>query len=92
MPEGIVYCGIGITEDEISEIQDGRKVVSIKKNDIRRIQFQKAIAEERPLLLTIFGIILMIPGFIASKVFLLWLSEEKRQMFGMVISGDTTRQ
>lgn len=73
MAEEIVYCGIGVSENGISEIQDGQKIVSIKKEDIRRIQFQKTIAEERPLILVLLGIVLMIPGILVSKVFFQWL-------------------
>ena len=38
------------------------------------------------MLLTIFGIILMIPGFIASKVFLLWLSEGGKLYIDITLS------
>jgi hypothetical protein len=53
---------IEISRDGISEYERNRKIISIPVEDIDRVSLEHGFSEERPVLVVLIGLILLVPG------------------------------
>jgi predicted outer membrane lipoprotein len=67
------YCGIRCTEQKLCEIDSGRVMVLVAKEDIRRITLRYGTQAPHPMLQVIMGVILIGLGYFPALHFIHWL-------------------
>jgi hypothetical protein len=73
--EPLRFHGISLSEAEIVERQDGRRVAAVPRAAIRSLQLEHGIVAERPLRQAAFALVMLVPGaFFGARLWWRWLT------------------